>query len=77
MNGNPNGLGEELEVSFSFDCLLTAQEYTLTVATQHWDGMSQDWLDDVVSFTVVDSGGVAGLLRLATEIECQKKQPRL
>jgi len=69
--------GEELEVSFRFDCLLTAQEYTLTVATQHWDGMSQDWLDDVVSFTVVDSGGVAGLLKLATEIEGQKKQPRL
>jgi len=39
--------------------------------------MSQDWLDDVVSFTVVDSGGVAGLLKLATEIECQKKRPRL
>ncbi len=52
--------GEELEVSFRFDCLLTQQEYTLTVATQHWDGSSQDWLDDVVSFRVVDSSEIGG-----------------
>jgi len=69
--------GEELEVSFQFDCLLTAQEYTLTVATQHWDGMSQDWLDDVVNFTVVDSRGVAGLLNLDTETEWRKRQPQV
>jgi ABC-type molybdate transport system ATPase subunit len=65
--------GEEIEVSFRFDCLLTQQEYTLTVATQHWDGSSQDWLDDVLSFRVVDSGGVAGLVNLGTEIEWQRR----
>ena len=65
--------GQELEVSFRFDCLLTQQEYTLTVATQHWDGSSQDWLDDVLSFRVVDSGGVAGLVNLGTEIEWQRR----
>jgi ABC-type polysaccharide/polyol phosphate transport system ATPase subunit len=65
--------GQELEVSFRFDCLLTQQEYTLTVATQHWDGSSQDWLDDVLSFRVVDSGGAAGLVNLGTEIEWQKR----
>jgi hypothetical protein len=59
-------------VSFRCDCLLTQQEYTLTVATQHWDGSSQDWLDDVVCFRVIDSGGVAGLVNLGTEIEWQR-----
>jgi len=68
--------GEKVEVSFRFDCLLTPQEYTLTVATQHWDGMSQDWLDDVVIFTVVGSAGAAGLLNLATETEWRKVQLR-
>jgi ABC-type polysaccharide/polyol phosphate transport system ATPase subunit len=66
--------GQELEVTFRFDCLLTQQEYTLTVATQHWDGSSQDWLDDVVSFRVVDSQGTAGLANLHTEVEWRKKQ---
>jgi ABC-type molybdate transport system ATPase subunit len=65
--------GEELEVFFRFDCLLTEQEYTLTVATQHWDGSSQDWLDDVLSFRVLGSGGVAGLVNLGTEIEWRKR----
>ncbi|MCX5757407.1 MAG: ABC transporter ATP-binding protein, partial [Candidatus Hydrogenedentes bacterium] len=32
--------GDVLEVDFKFDCLLTRQEYTLTAATQHWDGAS-------------------------------------
>jgi hypothetical protein len=68
--------GEELEVSFRFDCLLTQQEYTLTVATQHWDGSSQDWLDDVLSFRVVDSGGAAGLVNLGTEIEWHRAERR-
>jgi ABC-type polysaccharide/polyol phosphate transport system ATPase subunit len=65
--------GEELEVTFRFDCLLTQQEYTLTVATQHWDGSSQDWLDDVLSFRVVDSGGAAGVVNLGTEIEWHRR----
>lgn len=69
--------GEELEVSFRFDCLLTQQEYTLTVATQHWDGSSQDWLDDVVSFRVMDSVETAGLVNLPTEIEWRKTREQL
>ena len=39
---------------------LTRQEYTLTVATQHSDGRSQDWLDDALQFTVVDERDTAG-----------------
>ncbi len=64
--------GETLELDFRFDCLLARQEYTLTVATQHWDGASQDWLDDVMSFTVVDQRDVAGPVNLPTAVEWRR-----
>ena len=64
--------GDVLEVDFKFDCLLTRQEYTLTAATQHWDGASQDWLDDVLAFSVVDQRDVAGFAHLKTSIEWRK-----
>ncbi len=61
--------GAHVEVSFSFDCCLTRQDYTLTVATQNWDGTSQDWLDDAIEFTVYDVSDRAGLMRLPVQIE--------
>jgi ABC-type polysaccharide/polyol phosphate transport system ATPase subunit len=64
--------GETLEVDFRFDCRLTRQEYTLTVATQHWDGASQDWLDDVLEFTVVDARDIAGLTNLRAQVTWRK-----
>jgi lipopolysaccharide transport system ATP-binding protein len=64
--------GEVLEVEFHLDCILSRQEYTLTVATQHANGLSQDWLDDAVSFTVVDAKDVAGVLNMRTRIEFRK-----
>ena len=64
--------GEEVTIDFQLDCLFTRQEYTLTVATQNWDGTSQDWLDDVIAFTVVDSKNLAGLVRLGTNITWRK-----
>jgi lipopolysaccharide transport system ATP-binding protein len=64
----PMQTGEEFEVRFAFDCLLTRHEYTLTVATQYWEGFSQDWLDDVLSFTVVDTKDLAGVANLKTEV---------
>jgi ABC-type polysaccharide/polyol phosphate transport system ATPase subunit len=64
--------GERLEVEFGFECLLAQQEYTLTAATQHWDGASQDWLDDVLSFRVVDSKGAAGVVRFPAELRWRR-----
>lgn len=64
--------GQEFEVSFSFDCLLTRQEYTLTVATQYPEGYSQDWLDDALAFTVVDARDVAGLANFRTRVEWRR-----
>jgi lipopolysaccharide transport system ATP-binding protein len=64
--------GETLEVFFSFDCLLSRQEYTLTVATQHADGASQDWIDDALSFAVADPRDIAGLVNLSTQVEWRR-----
>ena len=64
--------GEALQVEFELDCLLSRQEYTLTVATQYWSGLSQDWLDDVLDFQVVDTKDVAGVLNLNTRVRHQR-----
>jgi lipopolysaccharide transport system ATP-binding protein len=60
--------GETLQIEFEMDCLLSRQEYTVTVATQYANGLSQDWLDDVLDFEVVDSKDVAGVLNLNTRV---------
>ena len=64
--------GETFEVAFTFDCLLTRQDYTLTVATQYREGYSQDWRDDVVSFSVVDARDVAGLANFRTKVDWRR-----
>jgi lipopolysaccharide transport system ATP-binding protein len=64
--------GETFEVEFSFDCSLTRQDYTLTVATQYAEGFSQDWVDDAISFTVVDSRDVAGLANFKTKVNWRR-----
>lgn len=64
--------GDVLEVDFNVDCMLTRQEYTLTAAMQYWDGSSQDWLDDVIAFSVVDQRDIAGFAHLKTNIEWRK-----
>jgi ABC-type molybdate transport system ATPase subunit len=64
--------GESLEIEFAFPCLFTPQEYTLTVATQHWDGSSQDWLDDVLSFSVSDVTERAGVASWEAAIRWRK-----
>lgn len=60
--------GESLQIDFTLNCSLARQEYTLTVATQYPDGSSQDWLDDAVQFTVVDSRDLAGVIDLRPQI---------
>ncbi len=64
--------GESMQVDFELDCLLSRQEYTLTAATQHWNGLSQDWLDDVLEFQVIDTKDVAGVLNLNARVRHRK-----
>jgi ABC-type polysaccharide/polyol phosphate transport system ATPase subunit len=65
--------GDELELEFRFECWLTPQQYTITVAMQNADGSSHDWLDDVLAFEVVDSRALAGVVNLRADIEWRKK----
>jgi hypothetical protein len=60
--------GDVLQVDFSFECWLTPQEYTLTVATQNPDGSSHDWLDDVLAFQVVGTRAAAGVSNLRAKL---------
>jgi lipopolysaccharide transport system ATP-binding protein len=64
---------EAFEVEFTFDCLLTGQDYTVTAATQYREGYSQDWLDDALSFSVVDSRDIAGLANFKTKVNWRKR----
>jgi homopolymeric O-antigen transport system ATP-binding protein len=64
--------GDRLDIDFRLQCLLTRQEYTLTVATQYGDGSSQDWMDDALQFTVVDAKDIAGTVDLHPHIDWRK-----
>ncbi len=66
--------GEELGVEFHFDCWLTPQEYTLTVATQNADGTSHDWVDDAIAFDVVGMKPGAGVANLRAEVTWTKRK---
>ena len=65
--------GETVEAEFTFDCLLTRQEYTLTVATQHPDGRSQDWHDDALLFQVASERAIAGVVDLRARVVTRRK----
>jgi ABC-type polysaccharide/polyol phosphate transport system ATPase subunit len=69
--------GDELEIEFRFDCWLTPQEYTLTVATQNADGSSHDWVDDAIAFEVIDSKTAAGVANLRAEVTWTKQKQEL
>ncbi len=69
--------GEELEVEFHFDCWLTPQEYTLTIATQNPDGSSHDWVDDAIAFEVMDAKSTAGVVNLRARVTWSKQRQEL
>jgi lipopolysaccharide transport system ATP-binding protein len=66
-------VGDELDLEFQFECWLTPQAYTLTVAIQNTDGSSHDWLDDVLTFDVVDARALAGVANLRARVTWEKK----
>jgi len=72
----PAARGDWIEVTFEFACRLTAQEYTLTVATQSHDGASHDWLDDVLTFQVVDTRRAAGVANLQARVKSRRLPAR-
>lgn len=72
VEGAPMGAvepGDTVLVRFHLAAQLVRGEYTVTVATQHPNGASQDWLDDVLGFTITHSKDLAGVADLAANIE--------
>ena len=64
--------GDTLATEFHFNCWLAPQEYTLTVATQHPDGSSHDWLDEALAFTVVAPRYTAGVANLRARVVARR-----
>ncbi len=60
--------GERRRFCFTFACRLPRNEYTLTVASQHPNGNSQDWRDDLLRFSVANAREVAGLVDLEVRV---------
>jgi lipopolysaccharide transport system ATP-binding protein len=66
--------GDRLSVEFRFECWLAPQEYTLTVAMQHPDGLSHDWVDDAVAFRVIDDVSRAGVTNLRATLRVTRPE---
>ena len=65
----PVEAGDSVLVRFTLAAHLVRGDYTVTVATQHANGASQDWLDDVLGFTITHTKDLAGVADLAARIE--------
>jgi ABC-type polysaccharide/polyol phosphate transport system ATPase subunit len=70
----PVAAGSVLEVCFELECAFARNEYTVTVATQYQDGTSQDWVDDVASFKVINAADIAGVVHVPTVIQYSIRQ---
>ena len=55
---------EILDISFSFECWLAPDSYSVTVAVHSRDAISYDWLDGVLVFPVVSSVAMEGVANL-------------
>ena len=56
--------GEILEVTFSFDCWLGNDSYSVSFAVHSGEGVSYDWLDGVHFFRVASAPPVDGIANL-------------
>jgi len=64
----PCAAGDWREIGFAFRCELCPENYTLTVASHDPDGLWHDWLEDAVSFAVVDERYTAGVANLRASV---------
>ncbi len=60
----PVQAGEIVEVSFSFNCWLAPDNYSITVAAHSVDAISFDWLDGASFFQVVSGTPMEGVANL-------------
>ncbi len=55
---------EVIEISFSFDCWLGTESYSVSFAVHSEDGISYDWIDGVLFFRVAPAPAVEGVANL-------------
>jgi lipopolysaccharide transport system ATP-binding protein len=68
----PCAAGDIRTVTFTFECMLCPQAYTVTAASHDPDGVWHDWLEDAISFMVVDSRYTAGVANLRARVTCSR-----
>ena len=74
----PVQAGEIVEASFSFNCWLAPDNYSITVAAHSVDAISFDWLDGASFFQVVSGTPMEGVANLdATAATIRVPNPRL
>ena len=74
----PVQTGEVVEASFSFNCWLAPDNYSITVAAHSVDAISFDWLDGALFFQVVSGTPMEGVANLdATAATIRVPSPRL
>jgi lipopolysaccharide transport system ATP-binding protein len=74
----PVQAGEIVEASFSFNCWLAPDSYSITVAAHSVDAISFDWLDGALFFQIVSGTPMEGVANLdATAATIRVPSPRL
>jgi hypothetical protein len=56
--------GEVVEASFSFNCWLAPDNYSITVAVHSVDAISFDWLDGALFFQTMSASPMEGVANL-------------
>lgn len=60
--------GAVIEISFSFDCWLGTDSYSVSFAVHSEDGISYDWIDGVLFFRVAPAPAVEGVANLNASV---------
>lgn len=71
-NIGPTKRGENIEVSFAFNCWLAPGSYSLTLAVHSVDGISFDWLDGAIVFNVISTTAMEGVTNLNASVSCRR-----
>jgi lipopolysaccharide transport system ATP-binding protein len=64
--------GEVVEVAFAFDCWLGTDAYSLSFAVHSEEGISYDWIDGVLFFSVACAPPVEGVANLNASVSSRR-----
>ena len=66
------GRGEVIEASFSFNCWLGIDDYSISLAVHSRDGISYDWLDGVLFFRITSLMLIEGVANLNASVTARR-----